>query len=89
MRYFMGVMGIIVTLTSLLAIFAGSAQVGRATLSPADDAGSADGGAWICLALVGGTALLAGTVWLGTLRRVPERENRDCGKGRDVTSCAV
>jgi hypothetical protein len=68
-------MGIIVTLTSLLAILAGSAQGGRATLSPADGAGAAESSAWICLALVGGTALLAGTVWLGTLRRVPPQSS--------------
>jgi hypothetical protein len=71
MRYFMGIMGMIVTLAFLLAIFAGSAQASRATLTPADDTGSADSSALICLALVGGTALLAGTVWLSTLRRVP------------------
>lgn len=50
----------IVTLAFLLAIFAGSAQASRATLTPADDTGSADSSALICLALVGGTALLAG-----------------------------
>jgi len=36
---------------------------------PAEDGGSAEGADLICLALVGGTALLAGLVWMGKLRR--------------------
>ena len=75
MRYFMATMGIIVTLTSLLAILAGSAQASRVAPTPADDAGAADSSALVCLALVGGTALLAGMVWLGTLRRVPPQSS--------------
>ena len=36
---------------------------------PAEDGGSAEAADLICLALVGGTALLAGLVWMGKLRR--------------------
>ena len=36
----------------------------------ADDAGQAEDTVVVCLTLVGGTALLAGGVWLGRLRRL-------------------
>ena len=66
MRYFMIVMGIIIALTFILAILAGSTQV--ATPAPARDARPVDAPPLIYLALVGGAALLAGMAWLGTLR---------------------
>jgi hypothetical protein len=62
MRYFMIAMGIIITLLFLLAILAGAA-------SPIENAEPANGPSLIYLPIVGGTALLAGGVWLGTLRR--------------------
>jgi hypothetical protein len=71
MRYFMITMGIIITLTLLLAIFAGSAQADEATPAATDNARQVEETPLICLALVGGTALLAGTVWVGMLRRMP------------------
>ena len=64
-------MVILVTLTLLLAILARSAQAKAATPAAVDEAGQVDGAALICLALVGGTALLTGAVWVGMLRRIP------------------
>jgi hypothetical protein len=71
MRYFMTIMGILITLMFFLAILAGSAQAGETVPRPAKDAQPADASSMIYLALVGGTASLAAFVWLGTLRRVP------------------
>jgi hypothetical protein len=64
MRYFMIVMGTIITLLFLLAILA-------ETASPIENTESA-GSSLIYLPIAGGTALLAGVVWLGTLRRARE-----------------
>lgn len=71
MRYFIIIMGILITLMFLLAILAGSAQAGKAVPHPAKDAQSADAPPMISLALVGGAASLAVFVWLGMLRHVP------------------
>ena len=71
MRYFMTVMGIIITLLFLLAILAGAARVSGAAPS-AENAELKDGTSLIFLPIMGGTALLAGVVWLGTLRRAQE-----------------
>jgi hypothetical protein len=76
MRYFIRVIGVLITLALLLAVVAGAAWCGEAGQG-ADEASSATGGAeraddapLICLALVGGTALLAGSVWMGQMRRM-------------------
>jgi len=45
-----------------------SEPVGRA--GRAEDAAQGENPAFVCLALVGGTALLAGGVWVGRLRRL-------------------
>ena len=70
MRYFIRVAGIIITLVVLLAVVGGLAQAGHATPVPVGDAERAGDMALVCLALVGGTALLAGGVWVGKLRRM-------------------
>ncbi len=61
-RRFVCVAGIIITLVLLLAV------VVQAALVPTDDAERAEDTPLVCLALVGGTALLAGSVWMGKLR---------------------
>lgn len=71
MRYFMIVMGTIITLLFLLAILAGAARAGEAA-SAAENAEPTDSTPLIYLTIVGGAALLAGGVWLGTLRRAQE-----------------
>jgi hypothetical protein len=53
-----------------LAILAGSVRVGEALPRPTGDAQPADISPLIYLALVGGATILAGIVWLGTLRGV-------------------
>lgn len=70
MRYFMTITGILITLTFLLAILAGSVQASEVTPNPTGDTQPADASPAIYLALVGGATALAGIVWLGTLRRV-------------------
>lgn len=70
MRYFMIITGILITLTFLLAILAGSAQASEVMPRPTRDAQLVDASPMIYLALVGGTALLAAFVWLEMLRRV-------------------
>ncbi|MBN1812505.1 MAG: hypothetical protein JXA14_11770 [Anaerolineae bacterium] len=70
MRYFMTITGILITLTFLLAILAGSAQASKAVPRPSGDAQPADASPMIYLALVGGAASLAAFVWLAMLRRV-------------------
>lgn len=62
-RRFVCVTGIIV-LVLLLAIAV------QAVLVSTDGAERADDTPLVCLALVGGTALLAGSVWMGRLRRM-------------------
>jgi hypothetical protein len=72
------VMGIVIALTFLLAVLAGSdqaraeASAPMAAPAPAGDAQPVDATPLVYLALVGGTALLAGIAWLGTLRRVQQ-----------------
>jgi len=63
-------MGAITTLVLLLAILAGAAQADERTPTVVIDIAQGDSTPLACLALVGGTALLAGTVWLGMLRRI-------------------
>jgi len=65
------VAGVIVVLVLLLAVFA---EPGHSPSGPAGHAGRAEDAAqgenpaFVCLALAGGTALLAGLVWMGKLR---------------------
>jgi hypothetical protein len=66
----MAAMGIIIALALLLAIFAGSAQADETTPGGANAARRVEGAAAICLALMGGTTMLAGIVWMGMLRRI-------------------
>jgi hypothetical protein len=65
--------GIIITVTVLLAVVAGTAQAGhaRSGQGPSTDGreGAEDATA-VCLALVSGTALLAGGVWAAKLRKL-------------------
>jgi len=63
-RRFVCVAVIIITLVLLLAV------VVQAALVPTDDAERAEDTPLVCLAIVSGTALLAGSVWMGKLRRM-------------------
>ena len=58
---------IIVVLTLLLAVFVVPTQASEPASISAEDGGDT---ALVCLALVGSAALLAGAMWMGTLRRV-------------------
>ena len=76
MRHFVRVVGVLIVLALLLAVVAGAARGGEAGRG-ANEAFSANTGAerrdeapFICLALVGGMALLAGTVWMRQMRRM-------------------
>ena len=66
----------VIVVVLLLVVVAGSAQAcqrGQTQNRPAagpGEADSADDATWVCLTLVGGTALLAGIVWMGKLRRL-------------------
>ena len=71
MRYFMIVMGTFITLLFLLAILTGAARASEVAPTP-ETAEPTDGTLLIYLTTVGGAALLAGGVWLGTLRRTQE-----------------
>ena len=72
-RHLIRLTGIIITVTILLAVVAGTAQAGHVrsegSSSPSTDGHErAEDATAICLALVGGTALLAGGVWAAKLR---------------------
>lgn len=71
MRYFMVTTGIIITIALLIAIVTESVRADELVTATTDGAERANHTPLICLALVGGTALLAGVVWIGTLRRMP------------------
>ncbi|MFQ6099973.1 MAG: hypothetical protein ACE5OS_01900 [Anaerolineae bacterium] len=75
-RHLIRVTGVLVTLTLLLAVVAGAARCGEAGRG-ANEASSTIGSVertddtpLVCLALVGGAALLAGGVWMGQMRRM-------------------
>jgi preprotein translocase subunit SecY len=75
MRYLVRVTSAIVTLTLLLAVVVAAAQVrqartrqGQAASVSTAEADRAEDTSLICLALVVGTALLAGGVWMRKLR---------------------
>ena len=75
MRHLIRGTAFIVAMTLLLAIVVGCAQAhqtrpGHGMPASADNADRAEDTALVCLALVGGTALLAGGVWIGRLRRL-------------------
>jgi len=67
MGFLFRVTGITIALVLLLTIFVGSAQASQTVHAPVDD-DPADDMALFCLSLVGGTAILAGGVWLRKLR---------------------
>ena len=62
--------GIVTALTLLLAVFVGPVQAGQEGMIPGDDGEQIEDIDLVCLALVGGTAILAGGVLLGKLRRI-------------------
>ena len=73
MRHLVPATGIlIITLAILLALMMRLAQADRGEVVPVStgDAGQTEDPALICLALVGGTALLAGGVWIKNLGKV-------------------
>jgi hypothetical protein len=76
-RHFIRVTSFIVMATLLLAVVAGSAQArqtrpvqSKTPTAPTDGAEQVEDTALVCLALVGGTALLAGIVWMRKFRRM-------------------
>ena len=71
MRYFMIGMGLLIGLLFLLAVLADPAQASGGARIPDAVNQTTDGAALACLALIVGTVLLAGVVWLGTLREIP------------------
>ncbi|RLC99577.1 MAG: hypothetical protein DRI77_02455 [Chloroflexi bacterium] len=63
----------LVILAALLAVAAGAAwgyDAERETGQTTSDAEQVDDTSLICLALVSGTAMLAGGVWIGQMRRM-------------------
>ena len=76
MHHLIRVTGFIIAGALLLTIVAGLAQdpqarhaQGEVTPTPTDGSDQAEDTTLVCLALVGGTALLAANVWLRKLRR--------------------
>jgi hypothetical protein len=75
MHHFIRTTGLMITLILLLALTAGPAQAhqgGPGPGQPATDGESeaVEDGTLVCLTLVSGTALLAGSVWIRKLRRL-------------------
>ncbi len=67
----------LVILVALLTVAVGAAwgydaerEANQASRPATDDTEQVDEATLICLALVGGTALLAGGVWMGQMRRM-------------------
>jgi hypothetical protein len=76
MHHLIRVTGFIIAGALLLTIVAGLAQdpqarhaQGAVTPAPTDGSGQEEDTPLVCLALIGGTALLAGGVWMEKLRR--------------------
>ena len=70
MHHLIRMTGVIITLTLLLAVFVMPAQAsGTVSVYTAGDEQPEDTGL-VCLTLVGGTAILAGGVLMGKLRRM-------------------
>ena len=74
---FVRLASILVILVSLLTVAVGAAWgydagrgAGESSHRTTDDVERVDDTSLICLALVGGTALLAGGVWMGQMRRM-------------------
>jgi signal transduction histidine kinase len=94
------VVTVIITLAVLLAVMARPAQADQGEMAPdsTDDVSPEEDSAVVCLALVGGTALLAGGVWIKNLSRVEakaipspvacpawvQREDPDCLKSEFI-----
>ena len=77
MHHLIRVTGLIIALTLLLVVVVGPAQASEGRVGQSktvtisdEDVEQAEDAALVCLALVGGTALLAGGVWIGKLRRM-------------------
>ncbi len=71
MYHLIRVAGIIIVLALLLAVFVSPAQASETIpVSIAGDEQPQEVGGLVCLALVGGTALLAGGMLLGKLRSI-------------------
>jgi hypothetical protein len=62
--------GIIIALTLLLALFVKPAQANSTIHAPVDNGEQVEDMGLICLALVGGTAILAAGMWVSKLRRM-------------------
>ena len=70
MNHLIRVIGIVVALTLLLAVFVRPAQAGDTIPTPANNGDQTDDTGLVCLALVGGTAILAAGMWMEKLRRM-------------------
>jgi hypothetical protein len=69
MYHLIRIAGIVIALTLLLAVFVRPAQAGDTIHAPADNGEQAEDTGLVCLALVGGTAILAAGMWMSKLRR--------------------
>jgi hypothetical protein len=70
MHHLIRVTGIIIALTLLLAVFVRPAQASDTIHTPADNGDQTEDTVLVCLALVGGTAILAAGMWMEKLRRM-------------------
>jgi len=75
MHHLIRVTGLIIALTLLLALVVGCAQArqersGQRLSASAGSGERTEDTALVCLALAGGTVLLAGGVWMAKLRRL-------------------
>jgi signal transduction histidine kinase len=96
------VVTVIITLTVLLVVMARPAQADQGEMAPdsTDDVSPEEDSAVVCLALVGGTALLAGGVWIKNLSRVEakaipspvaypaQREDLDCLESKFIQNAS-
>ena len=70
MYYLIRITGIIIALTLLLTAFVRPAQAGGAVSVATDATEQPEDTGLVCLALVGGVAILAGGVLMGMMRRL-------------------